>query len=591
MHTVIRWWMAFALVLPLLASAQAPDAYHIKLLAVQETATGMEGSDADLFLELREGFGRVFLETSPLTKLDTQISTRFAKETACDHFELHCEKYDFIFTIKSNSNIIGGPSAGAAIAALTAIAVLDLEHAEDIAVTGTVNSGGIIGHVGGLKEKLDAAAEKGIRRVLIPQGTSLRYQNATFTPSRYGTDILGTEVIEVLDLDDVLFYLTGHDFNHDTATVSEDKAYTTIMRQLQQSICQRTEKLERELAARKISLSANQTTEIEQRKETAGLATAQQDYYSAASFCFGTNIQLKTMYYQSKKITWNDALPLIRSLEMKVSLLEDDLATRAIQTISDLQAMMVVQERLQDTQTQISALYANQSLSSEEIASLVAYAEERFFSALSWTEFFAMEGTEFVLDRDHLQASCLRKISESEERFQYVQLFLDQRHLAHISEKITAAREAFDGGKHELCLITASQAKADAHALIGSLGLTEETIPSFFQGKKEAVERIIAENSEEGIFPIVGYSYYTYAKSLFEDDPFTALVYLEYALEMSDMAFYFPEKDTLRGLQNTFHLSQKWTYALIGAVIGIAIGAILSTLSFQRNVHLSKKRR
>ncbi|PIN87981.1 hypothetical protein COV12_00880, partial [Candidatus Woesearchaeota archaeon CG10_big_fil_rev_8_21_14_0_10_32_24] len=99
--------------------AQGDDAFHLKLLAVQEEGEHFIGSDADLFLELKEGHGRVFLETKPATKIDTQISTRYAKEIACNHFKLNCNQYDFIYTIKSNSNIIGGPSAGAAIAALT----------------------------------------------------------------------------------------------------------------------------------------------------------------------------------------------------------------------------------------------------------------------------------------------------------------------------------------------------------------------------------------------------------------------------------------------------------------------------------------
>src|SRR3989338_4195875 len=57
---------------------------HMKLLAVRETETGYEGGIADLYLEIKPGSGRVFLETFPLTRTDTQMSTRFAKAIACD---------------------------------------------------------------------------------------------------------------------------------------------------------------------------------------------------------------------------------------------------------------------------------------------------------------------------------------------------------------------------------------------------------------------------------------------------------------------------------------------------------------------------
>jgi len=135
-----------------LVSASPYDTRHLSLLAVQEGPNGTYvGSTADLYLEIKDGSGRVFLDTSPLTKIDTQISTRYAKEIACSYFDLDCDKYDFIYTIRAQSSIIGGPSAGAAIAALTTVAVMDIDYDETVAISGTINSGGIVGQVGGLK--------------------------------------------------------------------------------------------------------------------------------------------------------------------------------------------------------------------------------------------------------------------------------------------------------------------------------------------------------------------------------------------------------------------------------------------------------
>jgi predicted S18 family serine protease len=127
------------------------ESRQMKLLAVKDVNGNFTGSIADLFIELREGSSRIFLETYPLTKMDTQISTRFAKEMACDQFKLDCSGYDFIYTIKATSDIIGGPSAGAAVASLTAVTMLGLDYDPTIAITGTINSGGIIGPVGGVR--------------------------------------------------------------------------------------------------------------------------------------------------------------------------------------------------------------------------------------------------------------------------------------------------------------------------------------------------------------------------------------------------------------------------------------------------------
>ncbi len=161
---------------------------HMPLLAVSQTKDGYEGSPAHLYLEIKPGTGRVFIETYPLTKLDTQISTRFAREIACKYVNADCDNYDFFYTIRAESSIIGGPSAGSAISALT-IAMLDnLNIDEHITITGTINSGGIVGPVGGLKEKIDAASEIEIKKVLIPAGTrfSKEKNNKTIDLVEYG---------------------------------------------------------------------------------------------------------------------------------------------------------------------------------------------------------------------------------------------------------------------------------------------------------------------------------------------------------------------------------------------------------------------
>src|SRR3989338_2269107 len=116
---------------------------HMKLLAVKETESGMEGGVADLYLDIKPGSGIVFLETYPLTKTDTQMSTRFAKAMACNITNKDCSNYDFFYTITADSSIIAGPSAGASIAVLTVAMLENFNLNENYAITGTINSGGL----------------------------------------------------------------------------------------------------------------------------------------------------------------------------------------------------------------------------------------------------------------------------------------------------------------------------------------------------------------------------------------------------------------------------------------------------------------
>jgi len=142
---------------------------HITLLAVSEAT--QTGSTADLYIRTQEGSGGVYIETFPLTKLDTQLSTRFAEQIACDFLEKDCTTTDFFYTIRSDATILGGPSAGAAIAVATVAMLDNLELNESVAISGTINVGGLIGPVGSLVSKIDAAQKQGITKVLIPKAS------------------------------------------------------------------------------------------------------------------------------------------------------------------------------------------------------------------------------------------------------------------------------------------------------------------------------------------------------------------------------------------------------------------------------------
>ena len=116
---------------------------------------------------------------------------------------------------------------------------------------------------------------------------------------------------------------------------------------------------------------------------------------------------------------------------------------------------------------------------------------------------------------------------------------------------------------------------AEANAILGSLGLTEEDLPYYVQSKRKAVERVIAENSAEGTFPILGYSYYQYANSLEAKEPASALLYLEYALEMSDLSIYFPEQKKILDGFMQWRISKEWIAFGEGILVGVGMVVFL----------------
>ena len=169
--------------LAIFASASYAE-QSIPLLAVEEGVNNtIKGSTASLSLKLIEGNGNVYLDTFPLTKLDTQMSLRFARDVACELTKKDCSKFDFLYTLRADSPIVGGPSAGAASTVLTIAELEGYKIGDNKSITGTINSGGFIGNVGGIKEKIDAASKNGIKTVVIPKGSLPENKtiNKTFT--------------------------------------------------------------------------------------------------------------------------------------------------------------------------------------------------------------------------------------------------------------------------------------------------------------------------------------------------------------------------------------------------------------------------
>ena len=305
--------LILGILLLLIPIVYAEEKGHMKLLAVSDTPSGQQGGIADLFLETKPGSGRVFLETFPLTRVDTQISTRFAKEIACDFADVECSNLDFFYTITADSPIIAGPSAGAAIAILTFSIINDVELNDDVAITGTINSGGLIGPVGGLKAKIKAASNNGITKVLIPIGESFNGINESFEENETinkSFDLeelrnkLGIEIIEVSTLDEALFEFTGKRFREQKADLTINEEYKDTMKLLAIQLCSRSTRLRNEVSNIKFD---NRTKRISNNAINLSVrgknSFDENKYYSAASYCFGSNVEFNYLSLLNQDLT------------------------------------------------------------------------------------------------------------------------------------------------------------------------------------------------------------------------------------------------------------------------------------------------
>ena len=125
-------------------------------------------------VELREGSGRILVDTMPKIGIDIQTSVTTAVLVAEDITGVSLGKTDLILTIKASEDVevVDGASAGAAITVALIATMKGQDLNRTVYMTGTINSDNTISPIGGVAEKAVAAAENGSRCFLVPRGQS-----------------------------------------------------------------------------------------------------------------------------------------------------------------------------------------------------------------------------------------------------------------------------------------------------------------------------------------------------------------------------------------------------------------------------------
>lgn len=581
----MRYLLIFCLILPVALAATA----EMPLLAVTDIAGNLSGSIAQMQVRVTNGQGSIFIDSFPLTKVETQMSTRFANMLACNLVGRDCGSYDFFYVIRADSSIIGGPSASAAAAVLTAAVLEGDDIKPNMSITGTISSGNIIGPVGGLKQKIRAANQNNVNTVLIPMGgRNLTEDNHTIDLVEYGRS-LGVNVTEVATLDEVMLLFTGKDYSKDTGPLRVSESYTRIMKRLAGSLCNRTEKLksERNILALVKEAGTNSSYGIAAKNLSAKGVDAFEKgrYYSSASFCFGANVQLQARMNEIKNLSEEKVMSEVGRIAGEINSFESELDGRVLRTITDLQAYMIVKERILEARTALNStatdLQKNRSADYH-----LGYAEERLQSAVSWSHFFQNNGTVYDFGTDAIKESCIKKLSEADESYRYLQLYFPTL-LGSARRDYQQAVLDYRNKDYALCLFRASKSKAHSSVLLGVLGRDEGSIDDLVDLKLDVAGEFLASQATEEQFPIVGYSYYEYADSLKDSDPYSSLLFIEYSLEMGNLELYFEDNE------NGFHLlidRRLGVAFLLGFVLGVTFFYLSAVLLYRMGKSGGRKR-
>ncbi len=140
---------------------------------VFETTT-YQGTVMKITVDIRDGSGRVLVNTAIPTGVDFQTSAKTAVKVAQKITNVDLSKKDVIFSISSENNqelqAVDGGSAGGAMTVLLSSEILGKTLNDKVLMTGTIQDDGTIGEIGGAAEKADAAGRYGAKIFLVPQG-------------------------------------------------------------------------------------------------------------------------------------------------------------------------------------------------------------------------------------------------------------------------------------------------------------------------------------------------------------------------------------------------------------------------------------
>ena len=138
-----------------------------------------------------DGQGRVLMNTNPFLEPDTQQSAETATRVAEKLTGKSLADKDVIFSFDIPGEVVGGPSAGAAMTTAVIAAIEDRQVRSDVTVTGTISLGGAIGQIGSVLEKAQAAAENNMTLFLVPEGQgTLQYYEQQIKPQKIGNFVI-----------------------------------------------------------------------------------------------------------------------------------------------------------------------------------------------------------------------------------------------------------------------------------------------------------------------------------------------------------------------------------------------------------------
>ncbi len=617
--------------------------------AVASTESGYVGLISTITVTIQNnGSGRVFVDTLPLTQVDMQGSARLAVKVASAlvrndiNSSVDPSTYDYFFVVRTDSPIIGGPSAGAIMTVATISLLQGWELDNKTVMTGMINPDGSIGPIGGIPQKIDAAYSVGATHFLIPhgQGTYTEYvqsieringwERIVTTPvtrkiSEYAAQY-NMVVTEVADINEALENFTNHRFffnETDSKITTED--YITSMKPLaisllddaRQAFNNATSNLENTTIP---NYPYSTKATVNDRYAVAEVRLNESEewfnkglYYTSTSKSFNALIFSRFITYACDFFNSEDDQffnDLLTEAQTKYNEAIEAAKNTDISGFISLQSVGAAQRRAAEAKRTLDAAisaYENRnpfSFDTMDFLYNLAFVVERCKSVGWWLKIGTSFNETGDLNKETVENLALEYIEEAEQSRFYSSIILGEigsassqslSYLSYAKNILTYARNNLDNDLPAAAIFDSLEATVRANLAIEIIGA--EPIDKIDLARESASNKITTSRNI-GIEPILAVSYYEYGESLNEESDYeNALLYYKLggmiagALGLTNVTTgtassrYVGTVDvSLVNNKNLLieHIEIIVSIAILAVLAGVGLGLIISGIAFKR---------
>jgi len=540
--------------LPTLASSECVvREVSMYLLAVGGSGGSYQGVATRLKVSLIPGDGSVYLSIEPLSELDMQSSLKMASLIAgfISGFEL--SNYSVLVRIQSNTPIVGGPSAGAALTTALLALFTNGTLNESVVVTGMIMPDTLVGPVGGIPEKLEAAASVGAKLMVIPAGQRISVSLKTGSP----VDVveagkkLGVTVVEASTIYDVLEYFGVSVSLPESANTSLETKVTNAFKSITDGYRTEYDLLYSNVSS-ELSRYSSSLRRAGVRDDVANFLDSSRssalrgeeaynsgNYYAAASDYFGALVYVWAAKFIIDMIvrerSWSDILGFVSDEVSNTSdyfsSLVSGLESGSV-GISSLSVLVELAGRVYESQTYLRQLSSVRRPTVNDVYE-AAYTYMRARSVRGWGVVYeVLKGPELSVDVSSLRVGTQVLLSFSQASVTYLQSLLGSSvGVSELTNYLSTAESFLSRGGLNNTLVSLNLAlRASSLASIETHLSFEANISLLLSRLSSAARQYVGLAESLGVKPVVSLVYLERGLSLTGVDDRGAAYFLDQAI-------------------------------------------------------------